>query len=240
MRFGALLLIAASVSLFAQEPATLTPRTQSRGIESAPQQPLDVRNAGTIVVPAGTKVPLTLKHGISTKNVKVGDGVYAETSFPVTINDQMVIPPGTYVQGIVTDVRRGGHLKGRAELLVHFRTLIFPNGYTVSMPGQVESAPDANVGHVKDKEGTIQAEGQKGETAKTVATTASTGSLIGAVASRGSAKGTLAGAGIGGLAGLGIAMLTRGQDVRLEPGSTLEMEIERPLTLSEAKLHQPR
>src|SRR5258706_4032198 len=40
-----------------------------------------------LVVPAGTKVPLVLKQGISTKNARVGDPVFAVTSFPVAIND---------------------------------------------------------------------------------------------------------------------------------------------------------
>jgi type IV secretion system protein VirB10 len=232
---GLVVLIATSLTVRAQEPTTLTTRTQSSASELTTQSAGDLHHGGNITIPAGTKVLLRLKHGIRTKNVKVGDGVYAETSFPLTINDQIVIPPGTYVEGVVTDVKRGGHIKGKAELLVHFRTLIFPNGYTVSMPGQVESAPDSNIGHVMNKEGTIQAEGQKAERAKTVVSTAATGALIGAVASDDTEESALIGAGAGALAGFGIAMLTRGQDVRLDPGSTIEMIIGHPVTLSEAK-----
>jgi hypothetical protein len=195
-------------------------------------------SATSITVPAGTKVPLRLMHGLNTKNVRVGDGVYASTSFPVALDNKIAIPVGTYVQGVVTEVKRGGHIKGRAELQVHFRTMIFPNGYTVSLPGAIESAPDANVGHVKDKEGKIEAEGQKGEKAATAASTAATGAVIGGL-SRG-VKGGLIGGGIGGALGLGIASIARGNDVKIEPGSTLEMVIERPITLDEARLSASR
>src|SRR5271163_1595046 len=37
-----------------------------------------------ITVPAGTKIPLTLKQGISSKNARPGDPVYAQTAFPIT------------------------------------------------------------------------------------------------------------------------------------------------------------
>jgi type IV secretion system protein VirB10 len=228
MPVGVFIVMAASLTLIAQEPANLSPGTQT------------MTTSSTVTVPAGTKIALKLKHGISTKNVKVGDGVYAATSFPVTINDQMVIPPGTYVQGVVTEVKRGGHITGRAELVVRFSTLVFPSGYTVSMPGQVQSSPDSGIGHVKDKEGTIQAEGQNAQVAKTVVSTAGAGALIGAVASHDTGNGALVGAGAGALAGLGVATLTRGQDVRLDPGSTIEMIIEHPVMLFKAKLHQPR
>ena len=191
----------------------------------------------TIVVPAGTKVPLVLKHAVSTKNAQVGDNLYLETTFPVVQDNRMVIPPGTYVQGAVAAVKRPGRIKGRAELLIHFTTMIFPNGYTVSFPGALDNVPGSDSQKVKDKEGTIQADSQKGQDIATVAGTTATGTLIGAAA--GGGKGAGIGAGIGGATGLVIAMLTRGNDVRLEAGTGVEMVLERPLVLEEAKLNRP-
>ena len=88
-----------------------------------------------VVLPAGTKILLVLKNTVSTRNARPGDGVYLETSFPVTANDRVAIPAGTYVQGVIDRVQRSGRVKGKAELLMHFTTLIYPNGYTVRMPG---------------------------------------------------------------------------------------------------------
>jgi hypothetical protein len=53
-----------------------------------------------ITVPEGTKIPLRLENAISTKSARPGDGVYLRTVFPVTVDNTMVIPVGTYVQGV--------------------------------------------------------------------------------------------------------------------------------------------
>jgi hypothetical protein len=187
-----------------------------------------------VTVPAGTKVPLALKHAISTKSVRPGDPVYLQTTFPVTQSNRIVIPAGTYVQGVVDSVKRPGRVSGRAELLMHFTTLIFPNGYTVILPGAVEGVPGADNSKVKDKEGTIQADSQKGKDATTIAQTTGTGAAVGGLAAGG--KGAGIGAGAGGAVGLATILLSRGQDVRMEAGATVEMELQRPLTLEEARL----
>ena len=231
-------------NLVAQE---VSPRLERRGdgtapvVQSAPESSQSEQRH-MLVIPAGTKVPLVLKHGLSTKTAHVGEGVYASTSFPVAIDGKMLIPAGTYVQGEITDVKRGGRVHGRAEVLIHFRTLIFPSGYTVSMPGAVEGAPQtasgSNGGKIKDQEGTIQAEGQTGQKVGTVATTAASGAVIGAI--RNGGKGAAIGSGIGGAAGMAIAMLSRGNDIQLPPGTSLEMVFQRSLTLDETKLPSTR
>jgi hypothetical protein len=186
--------------------------------------------AKQITVPAGTQVLLHLKSPIDTKSAKVGDGVYCQTSFPVTQDNVAVIPAGTYVKGKIAEVKRAGRIKGRAEILFHFTTLIFPNGYTIDLPGALENAPGSQNSTVADKEGTVRANGQKGKDAGTVAKAGATGGVVGAVAT-GSGKG----AGIGGLAGaavgLGQVLFTRGQDVRIDQGTALEMVLQRPLTV---------
>src|SRR5512146_876141 len=204
-------------------PAASTP--------AASEQP-----AKTLTVPTGTKIPLSLKQAISTKNARQGDPVYAETAFPVAIGGRMVIPAGTYVQGVIDRVQRPGRVKGKAEILMHFTSLVFPNGYTVVMPAGVENVPGAEHEKVKGQEGTIQGEGNKGEKAKTAAGTAATGAIIGA-AGTGTGRGALLGGAIGGAAGLAVAMLSRGADVRLLPGTSIEMVIQRPLTLDASRVH---
>jgi hypothetical protein len=189
----------------------------------------------SVIVPAGTKVPLVLKHALTTKSARVGDGVYLQTSFPVTVDNAIIIPPGTYVQGVIDEIKRPGRIKGRAQVLFHFTTLIFPNGYTVSIPGSIESVPGMEQSQVKDKEGTVQSSGQKGEDAATVATAAGTGTLIGGLSH--GAKGAGIGGGIGAAAGLATVLLTRGSDVRLESGTTVEMVFNRALNLDRARLY---
>ncbi len=226
-----LVVVFASV-LFAQSdtPVLVRPRDMSK-VEQNPEPA--ARQMKPWVVPAGTRVPLRLQSGLSTKTAHVGDGVYARTEFPVAIDGKMMIPVGTYVQGKIAKIVRPGRVKGRAEIQFNFTTLIFPSGYTVALPGSVDSL-DSEKAQTKDAEGTIRQEGEKGKDIGTVATTGASGAAIGAIA--GGGKGAGIGAGIGGATGLAIAMLTRGSDVHLPAGTTLEMVINRPVELDSTRV----
>jgi type IV secretion system protein VirB10 len=140
-----------------------------------------------------------------------------------------VIPVGTYVQGVIQRSLRPGRVKGRGELVIHFNTLIFPSGYTLLLPGSIDSVPGADKTEMKDKkEGTIESQGTKGKDVGTIASSAGTGAAIGAVVAR-----SVKGAGIGGLAGAGVGLasvlLTRGPDVRIESGTLVDMVLEREI-----------
>jgi hypothetical protein len=230
-----LLVALASSAVFAQTP-TQAPALHPRPGQAA--QPATASDKAAPLIPAGTRVPLALKQAISTKNAKQGDPVYAATNFPVALNGRMLIPAGTYVQGVIDHVKRAGRVHGKAEILMHFTSMIYPTGYTVMLPGAVEGVPGAEHQKTKGQEGTIQQEGQTKEKIGTVASTAGTGAVIGAVS--GGGKGALIGSGAGGAAGLAIAMLTRGNDVRLEPGTGIEMIFQRPLTLDAARVEEAR
>jgi type IV secretion system protein VirB10 len=194
--------------------------------------------AKTVTVPAGQRLLIQLKSGINTKTARPGDSVYMETSFPVAIDNVMAIPAHTYVQGVIDSVKRSGRVKGRAEVLFHFTTLIFPSGYTVSIPGAVNDVPGADNGRVVNKEGTVQADGTKGKDAGTIAGPAAEGAIIGALARGG--KGALIGSGIGGAVGLAEVLFTRGNEINYPPGTAVEMVLQRPLTLEEQKLSDAR
>ncbi len=199
-------------------------------------EPAAEPQSGMVTVAAGTKVPLVLKHAVSTKNARVGDNVYLETTFPVAQDDQIVIPAGTYVQGVVSAVRRSPRIKGRAELLLHFRTMIFPNGYTVSLPGVLDNIPGGDKTTVKQDEGTVQAGGTKGRDVGTVVTSAGTGAVVGGLA--GAGKGAAIGGAAGAAAGLLVGLFSRGDEVRLETGTAVEMVLQRPLVLEEQRLRR--
>lgn len=239
MRLGTVVLLMGGISLGAVAVAQNAPSQVSRETSPTVTPAADTHKAepAELVIPAGTKVALSLKQAISTKTAKEGDSVYAVTSFPVAIDNRIIIPPGTYVQGKITRVQRGGHVKGRAELLMHFTSMIYPNGYTVMLPGSLENVPGAEKSTVKDSEGTIQQDSQTGEKVGTAAKTAGAGAAIGGLATD-SWKGAGIGAGIGGGVGAAIAMLSRGNDVRLEPGASLEMLIQREVPLDASRIQK--
>ena len=195
----------------------------------------------TYTVPAGTKVLLQLKSAINTKSAKPGDGVYLISIFPVVVGNRVMIPTGVYVQGVVDRVQRGGRVKGKAQLDMHFTSIIFPNGSVVEIPGVVDSVPGTKNQTVKnDGEGTIEQNGNKGRNAGQTAEIAlPTGAGVGTIggASTGHPiEGGLAGLGAG-LATVGVVSLfTRNADVDIPTGTQVEMVLQRPLQLEEDNL----
>jgi hypothetical protein len=215
-----------------QDPPHLTPRN---GITTpAPPDPAPVL---PITVASGTKIPLTLKQGITTKSARPGDPVYAQTAFPITADNQIVIPAGTFVQGEVLRVVRPGRVKGRAELQMSFTSMIFPNGYTVMLPGAVQGTPGSTTNTMKGKEGTIQGDSSKGKDVGTVVGATIPGAAIGALADGG--KGAAIGAASGGVLGLATVLLTRGPEVTLGTGESVEMVLESNIELDPTKIHKP-
>jgi hypothetical protein len=223
---------AARVQEPAAPPAASTPATMPASA------PLEAPDPNATVIPAGTKIPLLLKQAISTKNAKEGDAVYAETAFPFVMNDRILVPAGTYIQGKIMHTEHAGRSKKRAEILIHFTSMIYPSGYTVMLPGSVENTPGADSNSVKDKEGTIQADKDTGKRIEDAAKGAAVGGTVGSIA--GVAAGGLNGARYGGLAGIagGVAwaLLKHGPEVKLEVGTSLEMEIQRAISVDASRI----
>jgi type IV secretion system protein VirB10 len=167
----------------------------------------------------------------------VGDRVYLQTSFPISVDNRIVLPEGSYVTGTITQVKRPGRVRGRGELYLRFDTLMLRNGVTRDFRGTV-SAVDGSGNETLEEddtgEGTVEGEATKGEDAGTIAQTGASGGTIGAIA--GGGKGAAIGAGIGAAAGLGAVLLTRGSEVRLLRGTALEMQLDRDLTFTSEEI----
>jgi hypothetical protein len=190
-------------------------------------------------VDPGTKIPLNLINSISTKNAAEGDRVYLETVFPILSNGKIIIPPGSYVAGTVTEVKRPGRVHGRGELYVRFDSLTLPNGVTRDFRGRIGGL-DGRANEELDKaEGKIKSEGNKAGDLKTVAEGAGIGASVGSIA--GATAGHVGmGAGIGAAAGataglIGVLM-SRGPDAILAKGTTIEMVLDRPLEFEQKEV----
>ena len=223
------LLLAPSLPSLAQTAAAPAAAAPAPAIPAA-SSPASA--AGTVLtVPAGTKVLLALRSGVNTRSAQPGDGVYLSSTFPVVVGNRVAIPSGVYVQGIIDRVQRAGRVKGRAEVSMHFTTMIFANGTVVEVPGALDSLPGAPASKVKNAEGDVQQGGSKGKDAGTIARGAETGGSIGAIggAIGGSPlSGAGYGAAAGGLVGLATVLLTRGNDVNLEQGQAVEDGVAAP------------
>lgn len=223
-------------SLAAQEPQG----PQSDPPPAVAAKPAPAPPAGsleTVLVPAGTRLGVILESGISTRSSKPGDSVYLRTNFPITENNRVVIPIGSYLRGEILESKRPGRVKGKGELRMKLNTLIFPNGYTVNLNAAPRSA-DTGGKETMDSEGKVSSGGGKGVDAPTIirttAETTGVGTAIGAIS--GGSKGAGIGAGVGLLTGIAAIMLTRGPDAQLPRGSTLDLVLEHSVALDSSQI----
>ncbi len=237
-----LLLVSGTGWTQAAEPAQpAAPPAQDASANLA--APVPQADPNSLLIPAGSKIPLSLKQAISTKNAREGDAVYAETAFPFVVNERVVVPAGTYIQGKITHVQRAGRVKGRAEILMHFTSMIYPSGYTVILPGSVENMPGSDKTSVKDKEGTVRQDKDTGKKIEDAARNGAYGGAIGGIGgglASGGVNGARIGAGAGAAAGIAWALLKRGSDVKLDVGTSIEMEIQRPITVDASRIQVAR
>jgi type IV secretion system protein VirB10 len=191
------------------------------------------------IVEKNTRVPLSLINSISTKHAAEGDRVYLESAFPILVNGRMVIPPGSYVAGTVTDIKRPGRVKGRGEVFVRFDSLTLPNGVTRDFRARIGSLDGRANEELDRAEGKVKSEGNKSGDARTVGEATAAGASVGVIAGSAAGHGAM-GAGIGAAAGAAAGLigvlLSRGPDAVLAQGTTLEMVLDRPLTFTEAEI----
>jgi hypothetical protein len=223
----------------AQKPAPAKEVVTKEAEGSLAERKLSESRPGEFIVETGTKIPLSLINSVSTKHSAAGERVYFETVFPIMVNGRIVIPPGSYVAGTITDVKRPGRVKGRGEIYLRFDSLTLPNGVTRDFRARVGSY-DGRASEEFDKdEGKIKSEGNKAGDGRTVAETTAAGASIGAIAGGASGSygmGAGIGAAAGAAAGLATVLLSRGPDAVLARGSTLEMVLDRQIHYNEDEL----
>jgi type IV secretion system protein VirB10 len=177
-------------------------------------------------IPQGSHVLLRLENSISTRTAREGDYVYLRTAVPIAANGQIVVPEGSYVQGVVTRSVRSGRVKGRAELAIRIDTMTLPSGKVIKLTPRLSSVDSEGTGQKVDSENGIQQAGGKGADAARVAELGGTGAAIGGLATE-TWRGAGIGAGAGGAVGLATVLLTRGKEVDLHRGSTMDVIFDR-------------
>jgi hypothetical protein len=229
MKRGRWLFLLVAVSLLGLTVST-------RGQEAqAPAQTRAATASTRVVVPADTTIPLVLKNTINSRTAFVGQAIYCETIYPITVDSHIVIPVGTYVKGAVTQVKRPGRIKGKAQIGLRFDSITLPNGTTHALRATLSSyAGNSSQGFRRD-ESKIEGESSKGEDAGKIATTATEGTIIGGL-STGRPKGAGIGALGGGVGSLIWVLATRGKEVLLAPGTNLELQLSAPLSFEPAEL----
>src|SRR5499427_4319917 len=191
------------------------------------------KNPNNVTIPEGKLAKLSLQTRLSSKLSEVNDEVTAVLYEPVRGEDgRVVIERGTEFIGRVTQVQAAKRPQKEATMTVAFDTMRMPYGtekVSVTIVAIDDYVNDAKL-KSKDEEGKVGGGHSGARTGRNAGIGGGLGSLGGIIASR-------AGAGLGGLAGgigggvLGGVLVTKGNDIKLEPGTVLRIKFERAVTL---------
>ena len=233
-------------------PGTFAQQQQSSEPPDDHQVQSEAQNSN-ITIPAGTHLALVLTQPVQTRYIHRGDDIYAQVNAPVDAENQVVIPPGTFVQGMVDKIERRG---GRGELRLQSMSITFPDGYVTPISGPIvlETTDGyaikdpgskrgtgaillplagiglgALIGHsVGSSDSTLTSNFPPGCSPPQFGCTTTSTPVMG---SKG--KDAAIGAAIGGTAGMvaSITLLVGGRHFYLDAGAPVQMTLQQPVTL---------
>jgi hypothetical protein len=160
-----------------------------------------------VEIPVGTEIDVRLQTALHSGQNQVEDRFEATTLVDVGVNSRVVIPAGSVMRGVVTQVEPATRTNRTARMTVSFDQVTV-NGTPYAIRGTVSQA--------------IEGEGIRGETAR-IGTGAGVGAIIGGIL--GGFKGALAGILIG---GGGTIAATEGKEVQIPQGSVLRVRLDSP------------
>lgn len=200
------------------------------------------------IIPEGTQLQLSMRESVSSKLSEVGDEVLAVLRKDVVVNGELLLREGTEVIGRVTLVKPAKRpLKG-GLLHLSFDRIRFDNGLERKLVAIVQSASDfARDEKIKGNgEGTLKGGKSGGDVLRNVGTAAGIGMGAATIIILADRSGGFGPFGVGGLSGGSAAaagsvvggsmvagiLLTKGKEVRLEPGTVVRLKLERALLLN--------
>jgi hypothetical protein len=171
------------------------------------ERPRPSQGSGQSAIPAGHEIDVRLMTELSSDNAQVEDRFEATTVVDLYRGNEVLIPAGSVVRGVVSSVNRASRTDRKGSLTVSFDQITV-NGRSYPMRGTVTQA--------------IESEGIRGEAARIGAGSA-VGAIIGGII--GGVKGALLGVLIG---GGGTIAATEGKDVTLPAGTILRVRLDQP------------
>jgi hypothetical protein len=169
-------------------------------------------------VPADSVLGLQVERTVTSDLARVEDKVSARVTRDVRVGTRVAIPAGSVVTGSVTEVERGGKMKGKARLAVRFHTVTLADGTQLAL------RTDAVV-----REGESPAR----ETAAKVGGAAIGGAILGAIL--GGGKGAAIGAGVGAAGGTAASMANDRNAATLPAGTNVTVRVQQPVTVTVPK-----
>jgi hypothetical protein len=195
------------------DPAAGAPATAAAPSRPTPAPAPPAPTFRDITLPAGTTLLLDLQTAVASDTSSLEDAVRGSLRQAIEVDGREILPVGTELAGVVTDVDRSGRVKGKARVAYRFSSL--------SHQGERYDIATAAIAH--------EAEATKKEDATKIAIGAGAGAAIGAIL--GGGDGAAKGAAIGGGGGTGVVLATRGKEIRLGPGANVTTRLTAPLTI---------
>jgi TolA-binding protein len=161
-------------------------------------------------VPSGQEIDVRLERELSSETAQVEDRFTATTVVDLYQGNDVLIPAGSTLRGIVSSVNKATRTDRKGSLTVAFDQVVI-RGREYPIRATVTQA--------------LESEGIKGEVGK-IGAGAGVGAIIGGIL--GGAKGALLGVLIG---GGGTIAATEGKDAVLPPGTVLRVRFDQPLQI---------
>ena len=181
-------------------------------------------------VPAGTALMVKLETTLATFSNKAGDPFRGQLTQAVVLNGRTVIPAGATIEGRVTKVAEPRRISGKPTIGILPEALILPTGERFFLDATLV---DTNIGEGTDvnQEGEFKGSGHdRRDQLETGGGTAG-GMLIGGLI--GGPPGILIG-GVVGAGSTGAHWLSKHRSATLPAGTTLTLELNRPLAMTPA------
>ena len=184
-----------------------------------------------VTIPAGTKFKVRLETPISSKISEVGDKIAVTLLEPLPIDSQHALPRGIEMTGQITQVKRAGQVKGKAEVYALINELTTTYGSEPIVVSIVSADDFANDEKIRtDEEGKLISNRDLGDDVKKAGAGAGLGSIATAPVAIATENvgAAIAGPAAGALAGL---LLTRGKEIRLAVGTVFRMKFDKPVMI---------
>ena len=167
-----------------------------------------------ISVPAGTRILIRVSESLSSANQRVGARFTGQLETNLMAQGIVAAPRGATVHGQVVSAQAAGRMAGGSDLALELTDIVVNDTAHPIVTNTYQ----------------LQGQGQGGRTARSVATGAGLGTVIGAIA--GGGRGAVIGAAGGGALGTARAAGGGGgQQVNFAQGSLLEFRLQQPASL---------
>jgi len=171
-----------------------------------------------VTVPSDAVLGLQIERTVSSELARVEDKVEARVTRDVRVENRVAIPAGSTVRGSVTEVDKGGRMKGKARLAIRFHTIVLADGTQLAL----RSDPVIREG-----------KSPGGESAAKVGGAAIGGAILGAIL--GGGRGAAIGGAVGAGAGTAAAMSNDRDPATLTAGTTVTVRMQAPVTVTVQK-----